>query len=80
LLNKAISNTKLTEFRNLVISRSFQNQSSVNQSISHWEMFLNIFSKRKPLRKPLHYLIEFNRIVWWFFMLIFALENTKTNI
>jgi len=39
-----------------------------------YEMFLNIFLKRKPLRKPLHYLIEFNRIAWLLFMLIFALE------
>jgi hypothetical protein len=40
-------------------------------------MFLNIFSKRKPLRKPLRCFIVFKRIVWLLFMLIFALHSKK---
>lgn len=42
-------------------------------------MFLSIFFKRKPLRKPLHYYIGFKRAGWLLFIPIFALDNSNTN-
>ena len=42
-------------------------------------MFLSIFFKCKPLRKPLRYFIEFNRVGGLPFMPIFAIDNSNTN-